>query len=392
MYIEVQSKNPGGVEGFDTPLLFDVIAELESVRSPAKEEEHSEDCASHFIKDIDGEHGEPYDCDCRVGQRLDIALRSPAREEPVVWTTTAAMVDRDDTTMVIKALTRNVWGKDGVPLYTHPQPKPTPVLTVEQVERLRSFVVASPATSASMSKKRREILEWINMLTTTPHRMSNLKEIREAVTHELKCHPEPFQAVKRGDKLFEFRKDDRDFRVGDTLRLREWIPDGGWINGYKVWGHYTGRECARTITYIIREGFGIPEGYCIMSLSTLEEQPKEQGVSQELIEAGNAMAARFRTMNTGAGLIAVWEGLKRDRAKALPNSTGTMPADTEKSGLVKEIIIQHAVADWKQVLSQREEVLKAFVAKYGMQPNDVEQVTGSDPACGNSYWYLRAKR
>lgn len=30
MYIEMQSKNPGGVEGFDTPLLFEVVEALEA--------------------------------------------------------------------------------------------------------------------------------------------------------------------------------------------------------------------------------------------------------------------------------------------------------------------------------------------------------------------------
>lgn len=29
MYIEAKSKNPGGIEGFDTPLIFEVIAALE---------------------------------------------------------------------------------------------------------------------------------------------------------------------------------------------------------------------------------------------------------------------------------------------------------------------------------------------------------------------------
>jgi len=96
----------------------------------------------------------------------------------------------------------------------------------------------------------------------------SIAAVREAMTHELKCHPEPFQAVKRGEKTFEFRKDDRDYRVGDTLRLREWKPDVKWEGGGEPVG-YTGEMLHRTITYIIREGFGIPEGYCIMSIASL---------------------------------------------------------------------------------------------------------------------------
>jgi hypothetical protein len=41
--------------------------------------------------------------------------------------------------------------------------------------------------------------------------------------HELKLNSEYFPLVREGIKTFEIRKNDRDFRVGDILRLREWI-------------------------------------------------------------------------------------------------------------------------------------------------------------------------
>lgn len=105
---------------------------------------------------------------------------------------------------------------------------------------------------------------------------------REPITHELKAHPEPFQAVKSGVKTWEFRKDDRGFQVGDTLLLREWDPTErtGCKYGaicttgcmipqdcdYEAPIGYTGDELRVTVTYILRSGFGIPEGYCIMSI------------------------------------------------------------------------------------------------------------------------------
>lgn len=121
--------------------------------------------------------------------------------------------------------------------------------------------------------------------------MTPIEQIREAITHELKCHPEPFQAVKRKDKWFEFRKDDRDYRVGDELRLREWDPAKPLGQYNPDWHRYTGDECHRVVTYIIREGFGIPEGYCIMSLSLLSSMEGQTKTSVPCISVEDAMEA-----------------------------------------------------------------------------------------------------
>lgn len=60
------------------------------------------------------------------------------------------------------------------------------------------------------------------------------------MTHALKIRPEYFAVVALGRKTFELRRNDRDFRVGDILRLREW--DGE---------RYTGRTVQRRITYTL---------------------------------------------------------------------------------------------------------------------------------------------
>lgn len=84
-----------------------------------------------------------------------------------------------------------------------------------------------------------------------------------STTHDLKCWPEPFQAIVDGDKRFEFRKDDRGYAIGDILRLREWGPDTK---------DYTGWSVLREVTYIAAGGFGIPPGYCVMSIAGPEDE------------------------------------------------------------------------------------------------------------------------
>jgi hypothetical protein len=67
-----------------------------------------------------------------------------------------------------------------------------------------------------------------------------------AMLHDLKCWPEFFEAIFDGRKNFEVRKDDRKFRVGDLLLLREWSPNrlyGG--------GSYSGRTLQRRVTYVM---------------------------------------------------------------------------------------------------------------------------------------------
>lgn len=76
--------------------------------------------------------------------------------------------------------------------------------------------------------------------------------------HDLKTHPEPFSATRHGQKRFEFRLNDRNFKVADRLRLMEWDP---------IEQKYTGQVIERCVTCIIEAPmFGIPEGYCVMSL------------------------------------------------------------------------------------------------------------------------------
>lgn len=74
--------------------------------------------------------------------------------------------------------------------------------------------------------------------------------------HDLKTWTEPFQQMWMGNKTAEFRKNDRGFKVGDTLLLREWLPSKD---------KYTGREIEAEITHITFD-HGITSGYAMLSL------------------------------------------------------------------------------------------------------------------------------
>jgi len=85
-------------------------------------------------------------------------------------------------------------------------------------------------------------------------------EERAPIEHELKVWESYFHALWNGSKPFELRRDDRDFRTGDTLRLRETFYRNR---------EYTGREI-RTgpVTYILRHEpeFGLMDGFAILGL------------------------------------------------------------------------------------------------------------------------------
>lgn len=76
--------------------------------------------------------------------------------------------------------------------------------------------------------------------------------------HDLKILTEFFDDVSLGNKTFEIRKNDRDFKKGDVLMLHEYNPKTG---------RYTGSRCDKYVRYIMHGGkFGIEDGYCIMGI------------------------------------------------------------------------------------------------------------------------------
>jgi hypothetical protein len=73
--------------------------------------------------------------------------------------------------------------------------------------------------------------------------------------HELQILPTYFAEVKSREKRAEYRYNDRNFKVGDILVLREY-ENGG----------YTGRHLHFKITHILEDVYSMPEKWVILSI------------------------------------------------------------------------------------------------------------------------------
>lgn len=87
---------------------------------------------------------------------------------------------------------------------------------------------------------------------------------RNPRVHQVKSWVPFFQAIKRGDKLHDLRKDDRGYEVGDQLMLHEYD---------QVAGRYTGDRLCVDVTFITDRrtpcAFSsavLPSDYCILSI------------------------------------------------------------------------------------------------------------------------------
>lgn len=106
--------------------------------------------------------------------------------------------------------------------------------------------------------------------------------------HILKTRTDPFRALESGAKRFEFRKNDRQFQVGDILVLRMYDPNfhgystgggravssdhGAAFGAYILDANGKFREMRMRVTYVLTDGrFGVPEGFCVMSLDPVSE-------------------------------------------------------------------------------------------------------------------------
>lgn len=83
------------------------------------------------------------------------------------------------------------------------------------------------------------------------------------MTHAVKTWKQYFEPQENGEKMFELRKDDRPYKVGDYFLSQEFDHEKN---------EYTGMESKYIISYILRDAefFGLKSGYCILQLKTID--------------------------------------------------------------------------------------------------------------------------
>jgi len=98
--------------------------------------------------------------------------------------------------------------------------------------------------------------------------------------HELKIWNAYFEAVAARKKKFEIRKNDRDFREGDHLILREWDPSTQ---------QYTGRSAVAIVTFMLEGGDYLQAGFCCMSINLVSTFRQNQTDLAGMYSEGEAL-------------------------------------------------------------------------------------------------------
>ena len=84
--------------------------------------------------------------------------------------------------------------------------------------------------------------------------------------HKLKTLPPYWNAVDRGEKNFEVRRNDRGFQKGDVLELNYYDPAECWMRREPI---------HKRVTYVLTGGqFGLEPGYVVMGLAEIDNQQR----------------------------------------------------------------------------------------------------------------------
>jgi hypothetical protein len=93
--------------------------------------------------------------------------------------------------------------------------------------------------------------------------------------HELKTQRKYFCDVSCGEKNFEVRNNDRNFKKGDLVILREWED-----------GIYLGHEIFLQITYVLDDPAYCKDGFVVFGFDSTVFKSTRERMSEYLLERG----------------------------------------------------------------------------------------------------------
>lgn len=114
--------------------------------------------------------------------------------------------------------------------------------------------------------------------------------LRAEREHELKCWPEFFEESVTSRKLFEVRENDRDFRVGDTLWLRE----------YTIGVGLSGRDARFVVSYMT--DWKQAGRYVVLGMQPLERRDLAQEV-RDLRASRDALEVEIATAREACPIV-----------------------------------------------------------------------------------------
>lgn len=107
----------------------------------------------------------------------------------------------------------------------------------------------------AITKAGEKFIAFMMWIAETLFTVDRIEEPRKI--HYVKCESTFFEDVVNNYKLFEVRKNDRDYQPGDDMILKEWDKD---------LQEYTGVEDRVTIIYMLENYPGIEPGYCVLGI------------------------------------------------------------------------------------------------------------------------------
>jgi hypothetical protein len=145
---------------------------------------------------------------------------------------------------------------------TWPSPTRTGMRSSDTSPARRNSLTSRSISASTMSSTSAACFNWHGVLTGSWSDREAADALERARTqprgpiqHSLKCDSEVFNAVADGRKTHEIRFDDRDYRLGDVLLLKETVYSAAEMQtGAPVL--FTGQEIWRVVSHVLT-GYGL---------------------------------------------------------------------------------------------------------------------------------------